>query len=128
MATAAEVPTSTIAIDSKFPLENYERMLADESSAAAFKIDVRKHIEDIARKYIIPSETGDGAVMFLPAEAVFAEIHAHHRDLVVHTSSRKITEQFQKIEKVEIEPVAVEAAPKPLLAVANPETQSAALT
>lgn len=46
----------------------------------------------------------------------------------VHTSSRKIIEQFQKIEKVEIDPVAVEAAPKPLLAVANPETQSDALT
>jgi len=172
-------PTGLIAVDSKFPLENYERMLADgaeRATPAAFKADVRRHVDDIASKYIIHGVTGDGAVMFLPAEAVFAEIHAHHRDLVeyaarkhvwivspttmmavlntalavlkdvetrkqvhvirdalgklgadfgrfqsrmddlarhmgqvskdvelVHTSSRKITEHFQKIEKVEIE-------------------------
>jgi DNA recombination protein RmuC len=83
-------PTGLIAIDSKFPLENYERMLVNESSTAAFKADVRKHIDDIADKYIIPGETGDGAVMFLPAEAVFAEIHAHHRDLIEYAARRHV--------------------------------------
>ena len=191
-------PTGLIAIDAKFPLENYERMLADgpaRTSPAAFKADVRRHVDDISSKYIIPGETGDGAVMFLPAEAVFAEIHAHHRDLVeyagrkhvwivspttmmavlntalavlkdvetrkqvhvikdalgklgadfgrfqarmddlakhmgqvskdvelVHTSSRKITEQFLKIEKVEIEPatLAAEIDSPPVLKIISP--------
>ncbi len=86
-------PTGVIAIDSKFPLENYERMLADgadRTSPAAFKADVRKHIDDISSKYIIPGETGDGAMMFLPAEAVFAEIHAHHRDLVEYAGRKRV--------------------------------------
>lgn len=82
-------PTGNIAIDAKFPLENF-RLLIDSSISDAekqqalkqFKLDIRKHIQDIAEKYIIPDETADGAVMFIPAEAVFAEIHAHHADLV----------------------------------------------
>jgi len=86
-------PTGLVAIDSKFPLENYERMVADtadRASAVAFKADVRRHIDDIAGKYIVPGETGDGAVMFVPAESVFAEIHAHHRDLVDHAAARRV--------------------------------------
>src|ERR1700722_4913989 len=47
-----------------------------------FRLDIRKHIEDIAEKYIVPPETAEGAVMFIPAEAIFAEIHAHYPDLV----------------------------------------------
>lgn len=82
-------PTGNIAIDAKFPLENY-RLLMDSSlndterqqAQRQFKLDIRKHIQDIAEKYIISGETADGAVMFIPAEAVFAEIHAHHADLV----------------------------------------------
>jgi DNA recombination protein RmuC len=86
-------PTGLIAIDSKFPLENFERMFlegAERITAAAFKLDVRKHIDDIANKYIIPGETADGAVMFLPAEAVFAEIHARHRDLVDYAQNKRV--------------------------------------
>jgi DNA recombination protein RmuC len=86
-------PVGLIAVDSKFPLENYERMLADgpeRASPAMFKADVRRHIDDIASKYIIPGETTDGAVMFIPAEAVFAEIHAKHRDLVEHAQARRV--------------------------------------
>lgn len=190
-------PTGMVAIDSKFPLENYERMFAEgpeRATPAAFKVDVRKHIDDISSKYIIPGETSDGAMMFLPAEAVFAEIHAHHRDLVeyagrkrvwivspttlmavlntalavikdvetrkqvhvikdalnklggdfgrfqsrmddlarhigqvskdvelVHTSSRKITEQFQKIEKAEIDvPALTPTESKPQLSIVKP--------
>ncbi len=84
-------PTGLIAIDSKFPLENYERMFAEGAeriTAGAFKADVRKHVDDIASKYIIPGETSDGAVLFLPAEAVFAEIHARHRDLVDYAQNK----------------------------------------
>ena len=84
-------PTGLIAIDSKFPLENFERMFAEgveRISAAAFKIDLRKHIDDIASKYIIPGETSAGAILFLPAEAVFAEIHARHRDLVDYAQKK----------------------------------------
>ncbi|NKB47473.1 MAG: DNA recombination protein RmuC, partial [Legionellales bacterium] len=50
----------------------------------------RKHINDIADKYILPPETADGAVMFIPAEAVFAEIHAHYPDLVEHAYQRRV--------------------------------------
>ena len=90
-------PTGNIAIDAKFPLENY-RLLVDSASSDTervqaerqFKIDIRKHIQDIADKYIIPGETADGAVMFIPAEAVFAEIHARHADLVEFAQKAKI--------------------------------------
>lgn len=90
-------PTGNIAIDAKFPLENY-RLMLDTSLAQSdriqaerqFKIDIRKHIQDIAEKYIIPGETADGAVMFIPAEAVFAEIHAHHSDLVELAQKAKV--------------------------------------
>jgi DNA recombination protein RmuC len=86
-------PTGLIAVDSKFPLENYEKMISegtDKIPPGAFKADVKKHVDDIASKYIIPGETSDGAVMFLPAEAVFAEIHAHHRDLVEYAQARRV--------------------------------------
>jgi DNA recombination protein RmuC len=90
-------PTGNIAIDAKFPLENYRLMidssLAESDRVAAerqFKQDIRKHIQDIAEKYIIPGETADGAVMFIPAEAVFAEIHAHHSDLVEMAQKAKV--------------------------------------
>lgn len=90
-------PSGNIAIDAKFPLENF-RLLIDSSLSDAekqqadrqFKLDIRKHIQDIADKYIIPGETADGAVMFIPAEAVFAEIHAHHYDLVEFAQKTKV--------------------------------------
>jgi DNA recombination protein RmuC len=82
-------PTGTIAIDSKFPLESYRRMTdisqaeSDRKTAERqFRQDINKHIHDIATKYILPGTTTDGAIMFIPAEAVFAEIHAHYPDLV----------------------------------------------
>ncbi len=82
-------PTGNMVIDAKFPLENFRLMtdttVSDADKVVAesqFKKDIRKHIQDISEKYIIPGETADGAVMFIPAEAVFAEIHAHHQDIV----------------------------------------------
>ena len=86
-------PVGLIAIDSKFPLENYERMISDgpdRATPAMFKADVKRHVEAISSKYIIPNVTSDGAVMFIPAEAVFAEIHAHHRDLVEYAQIRRV--------------------------------------
>jgi DNA recombination protein RmuC len=90
-------PTGTVAVDSKFPMENYQKMfdikLSDIDKAKAqkqFKLDVKKHINDIATKYIITDETSDGAVMFLPAEAVFAEIHAYHPELIQEAMAKKV--------------------------------------
>jgi DNA recombination protein RmuC len=90
-------PTGKVVVDSKFPLENYHRMFAADANelerAAAqrqFRQDLRRHVEAIAGKYIIPGETSDGAVMFLPAEAVFAEIHAHHAQVVEYAMSRRV--------------------------------------
>jgi len=84
-------PTGLIAIDSKFPLENYERMLSDgpdKVPPGVFKGDVKRHVDAIASKYIIPGTTTNGAIMFCPAESVFAEIHAHHRDVVEYAQQR----------------------------------------
>ena len=78
-----------ICIDSKFPLENFRRMNDPQSTAQekesyrrAFRSDVKKHIDDIARKYIIPGTTAEMAYMFIPAEAVFSEIYGSFPDLV----------------------------------------------
>ncbi|MAS98705.1 MAG: DNA recombination protein RmuC [Kiritimatiellaceae bacterium] len=82
-------PTGKLCIDSKFPLESYQRLSNPDISEPErkqaeqqFRQDIKKHIKDIAEKYIISGETADGAVMFIPAEAVFAEIHARFPDLV----------------------------------------------
>jgi DNA recombination protein RmuC len=90
-------PTGMVAVDSKFPLENYNRMFDREANQAdralaqkQFRADIRKHVDDIARKYIIRDETSDGAVMFVPAEAVFAEIHAYHSEVVDYAISRHV--------------------------------------
>ena len=82
------VPPGPIVIDSKFPLEGYEALRNagtdwDLSEARkALRTSVRKHIKDISEKYIIEGETADGALMFLPSEAVYAELHANFSDVV----------------------------------------------
>ena len=81
-------PPGPIVIDAKFPLEAYEALRAAGTqweageAAKALRISVRKHIRDIAERYIIEGETADGAVMFLPSEAVYAELHANFPELV----------------------------------------------
>jgi len=81
-------PPGAIAIDSKFPLESYQalREARDEAALAparrALAAAVRKHVRDIAAKYIVPGETAESALMFLPSEAVYAELHANFRDVV----------------------------------------------
>lgn len=90
-------PIGMVAIDSKFPLENYRRMVdrdlgdADRLQASKdFKKDVKKHIDDIKNKYIIFNETGDQAFMFVPAEAIFAEISAYHEELIEYAAKHKV--------------------------------------
>jgi DNA recombination protein RmuC len=90
-------PTGMVAVDAKFPLENYHRMFETAFGDAErlqaqrqFRADVRKHVEDIAAKYIVPGETSDGAMMFVPAEAVFAEIHAYHGEVVDYAMQRRV--------------------------------------
>jgi DNA recombination protein RmuC len=81
-------PPGPIVIDSKFPLEAYEALRAAQTdwelkdAVAKMKTAVTKHIADISEKYIIEGETADGALMFLPSEAVYAELHANFPDLV----------------------------------------------
>jgi DNA recombination protein RmuC len=90
-------PTGNLAIDAKFPLDSYKTMMDPDIAQSdrllaerQFKQDIKKHINDIADKYIIPGETSDGALMFIPAEAVFAEIHAHQPDLVEESQRRRV--------------------------------------
>lgn len=90
-------PTGKVAVDAKFPLENYHRMLSADSGIAdqrlaqsAFRADVKRHIDAIATRYIVAGETSDGAVMFIPAEAVFAEIHARHLELIAHAQQQRV--------------------------------------
>jgi DNA recombination protein RmuC len=82
-------PSGNIVIDAKFPLETYQRLINTEAISAErkslqqqFRQDIQKHIKDIAEKYIIPNETTDGAMLFIPAESIFAEIHANYPDLI----------------------------------------------
>ena len=93
----APEPLGTIAIDSKFPLENY-RLMVDKSLSVMerekyekmFKMDVKKHIDAISSKYIIEGFTTDQAIMFLPAEAIFAEINAYHPDLIDYSYKKHV--------------------------------------
>ena len=86
-----------ISIDSKFPLENYKKMMSKDNTAAetksferAFKQDLKKHVDDISKKYIIDGETAEHAILFLPAEAIFAEIHAYHYDMVEYAHKQHV--------------------------------------
>ncbi len=93
----APEPIGMIAIDSKFPLDNYQRMIdrtlseaEREFASKEFKRNVRKHIEDIAEKYIILTETAEHAMMFLPAESIFAELNAYHPDIIEYAYKKKV--------------------------------------
>ena len=93
----APEPLGVVAIDSKFPLENYRIMvdknrskLDREAAEKLFKSDVKKHIDAISSKYIIPGKTSDQAIMFLPAEAIFAEINAYHSDLIEYAYKKRV--------------------------------------
>ena len=87
-------PPGSIAIDAKFPLESYQALrdatddTARTKAGRAFSTDVLGHVRDIADKYIVPGETAESALMFLPSEAVYAELHGNFR-AVVEESFRK---------------------------------------
>lgn len=81
-------PPGPLVIDSKFPLEPYEALVAAETdlertqASRDLRMAVRRHIRAISEKYIIEGETADGALMFVPSEAVYSELHARYTDLV----------------------------------------------
>lgn len=86
-----------ICVDSKFPLENYRRIYDEEiakedreKAKTAFKSDVKKHIDAIKNKYIIPGVTAEFAYMFIPAEAIFAEIYGNYQDLCDYSYKSKV--------------------------------------
>lgn len=90
-------PTGDVVIDAKFPLETYQRLINIDAGSVEkkslqqqFRQDIQKHIKDIAEKYIIPGETTDGAMMFIPAESIFAEIHANYPDLISLSQRLKV--------------------------------------
>lgn len=93
----APEPLGTICIDSKFPLEHYQLMVdrkisqeARENYTKMFRQDMKKHIDAISSKYIIPGETTNQAILFLPAEAIFAEINAYHSDIINYAYRKKV--------------------------------------
>ena len=93
----APEPLGTIAIDSKFPLEHYQLMTDKklspelrENYEKMFRQDMKKHIDAIANKYIIPGETADQAILFLPAEAIFAEVNAYHPDIIDYAYKKRV--------------------------------------
>lgn len=90
-------PVGMLCIDSKFPLENYQRMIDQNNNegdrkiySRDFKLNVKKHINDISSKYIIDGETSEQAIMFIPAEAIFAEINAYHQDVLDYAGEKRV--------------------------------------
>lgn len=88
-------PNGDIVIDAKFPLESYRQLIDNSQQTTVtmtqnFKRDIKKHITDIAEKYIFPPETAESAILFIPAEAIFAEIHANHIDLVEFSQRHQV--------------------------------------
>ena len=90
-------PLGTIAIDSKFPLEHYQEMVDKKKTRSErdiaeklFKQDMKKHIDAISNKYIIPGETSDQAILFLPAEAIFAELNAYHTEILEYAYKKRV--------------------------------------
>jgi len=89
-------PPGSIAIDAKFPLDAYHglRNARDEAEKASatrqFKNDLLKHVADIAAKYIVPGETAESALMFLPSEAVYAELHANFPDVLARSYQARV--------------------------------------
>ncbi len=85
-------PPGDMIIDSKFPLESYNRMTAQNEDGAKkqFELDVRKHIDAIADKYIIPGKTADSAMMFIASESIFETLHRNFPGIVDYAARRKV--------------------------------------
>ena len=88
-------PHKDIVLDCKFPLEGYKAFISVEDSERAayrkaFAVDVLKHVQAISEKYMIPGETSDQAMMFLPSEAVYAELHANFPDIIEKSHKARV--------------------------------------
>jgi DNA recombination protein RmuC len=89
-------PPGPICIDAKFPLEAYHALRAAatelevKQAQAGFRQAIHKHVQDIAERYILPGETAESALMFLPSEAVYAELHANFADAVERSYRAKV--------------------------------------
>ena len=89
-------PPGSIVIDAKYPLEAYRALssapdpTARKQAERAFAADVLKHVRDIADKYIVPGETAESALMFLPSEAVYAELHANFSDVIEQSYKARV--------------------------------------
>ncbi len=86
-------PPGDMIIDSKFPLESYNRILSDKTDAGAkkqFELDVRKHIDAIAEKYIIPGVTAESAMMFIASESIFEELHKSFPNTIDYAARKKV--------------------------------------
>lgn len=89
-------PPGAIAIDAKFPLESFHALRAARDEAErtlagrAFATAILKHVRDIAEKYIVPGETAESALMFLPSEAIYAELHANFPEVVEKSFRAKV--------------------------------------
>lgn len=90
-------PSGNLVIDAKFPLETYQKLMGTEANSSErkslqqqFRQDIQKHIKDIAEKYIVANETTDSAIMFIPAESIFAEIHTNYPELIALSQRLKV--------------------------------------
>jgi DNA recombination protein RmuC len=86
-------PPGDMVIDSKFPLESYNRMLENPKDAFAhkqFEQDVRKHIDAIAEKYIITGVTAESAMMFIASESIFETIHREFPKTIEYAARQKV--------------------------------------
>ena len=86
-------PPGDMIIDSKFPLESYNRILQNKNDMGArkqFELDVRKHIDAIAEKYIIPGTTAESAMMFIASESIFEELHSEFPDTIEYAARKKV--------------------------------------
>lgn len=86
-------PPGDMIIDSKFPLESYNRMITDRNNIGfkkQFEIDVRKHIDAIAEKYIIPGTTAESAMMFIASESIFEELHREFPNTIEYAAHKKV--------------------------------------
>lgn len=85
-------PPGDMVIDSKFPLESYNRMTEqkEEGARKQFELDVRKHIDAIAEKYIIPGKTAETAMMFIASESIFETLHRDFPSIIDYAARRKV--------------------------------------
>lgn len=83
-------PPGDMVIDSKFPLESFSKLDTDGFAKKQFELDVRKHIDDIAEKYIIAGRTADTAMMFIASESIFETLHRDFPATVEYANRRKV--------------------------------------